>query len=154
MGRLTSGSDNIGPDFIRHEVGRHSLHQQRRRRFALAVRVASRYPPVEAGDAARGDHLARLPHVPRPVPRVEEFEEGDGAEEDGGGVDGERLGVLVERLVPESRLVVLQRRLRGDGAGLGAPDPAVGDQDVDVADVLLDVRDDGLESVFRGNVSD
>ena len=69
--------------------------------LALAVRVASPWPPVEAPDAARGNHLALLRHVALVVARIEQFEERHDAEEDGGGVDGERLCVFIKGLVPE-----------------------------------------------------
>ena len=106
--------------------------------LALAVRVARPRPPVEATDAACGNHLALLLHVALVVARIEQFEEGDDAEEDGGGVDGEGVCVFIERLVPEQGVVVLQRCLRFEREALGASDSAVGDQDVDVADFLFD----------------
>ena len=100
-GTRTPGSNHVGSDPVRCEIRRHLLHQMRRCGLALAVREARFCPPVEATDAACGNHLAFLLQVALVVARVEEFQEGDDAEEDGGGVDGESLCVFVERLVPE-----------------------------------------------------
>lgn len=125
-----------------------------RRGLTLAIRVTPFRPSVKSANAARGNHLAFLHHVTPAVTLIKQLQERNDAEEDGGSVNGERPRMFVKGLVPERRYIVIERCLRIESQVLGPPDSAIGDQDVNVADFVLDARGDGLEGGFRGDVAD
>ena len=124
------------------------LHQKRRRRLTLAIRIPPRHLPVESPDTTRRNNLALLFHIPFFVPLIQQLQKCNHAEKHSRRIYRKRPRILIRWLLPQLSLILLQRRLGSDGAGLGPGDAAVGDQHVYVADFALDVGDDGLESGF------
>lgn len=103
-------------------------------------------------DGAGDDDLAALSHVGPLVAGHQQRQERRDAEVDGADVDAK---CLIKGLGTDAPELLLVLRERGGGRGLrnGARDAGVGDEEVDVARLLGDVRHDALQVLLGACVT-
>lgn len=153
---LTSGRNDIEPNIVLCKHRRKLLRHVRRAGLARAVRKVRQRRTAEAARGARDDGLAALRDVLRGVAGGEQRQEGDDAEVDGADVDVERRVEGGRVRVPQRALQVGQGGGGRDGGGrgeLGPADAGVGDEEVDVARLFGDVRDDAFQVGLGGCVA-
>ena len=130
--------------------------------LAGRVREARLRPAaVESAGGAGDEHLALLYNVPLCVALVQEREEGNGRVHGADNVDPVCLGHVLDRHLPELLLNFLEGEraagiflvARQQRAVVGSDDSGVGDDQVDVAGLLRDVRSRGLERRLGGGVA-
>ena len=149
--KLTSGRQRIEPDPPRHAKGTEALDHAHERRLAARVREARPRLPQKAGRAGRRDHLA-LARVRGVVARVQQLHKGDDAVEDGAAVQIVDGVELLRRGFPGVLDEVGERVLGLEIREAGPRHAGVGDEHVDVADILAHGFGDRFELVFLGHV--
>lgn len=66
----TSRSNHIRPNTIRHQLRRQLLHQRRRPRLTLPIRITTRHIPVETRNTTGRYNLTLLLHITLPILRI------------------------------------------------------------------------------------
>lgn len=103
-------------------------------------------------DGAGDDDLAALDHVALLVARGQQRQKGRDAEVDGADINTEGLVEGLRADIPEV-LLVFRERSGCRGSCDGACDACVGDQEVDVAYIFGDLRDDAFQVLLGACVA-
>lgn len=153
---LTSRTQHIRADSIRHEVRRQDLQQHRGRGLAGSVGEPGRDAAIEAPDTAGGDHLtptalAGVVVLGR-VPGTEQAEKRYGSVEHSRAVHVEGIRELFHGDA-EQRLLYLPNARSGGHAPRGPGDAGVGNKQIDISDIFFNERDRGSEGQLVGDIA-